>query len=68
VFELVFTKIGITHLVSCPHTYQQNGPTERKHRHIVKVGLSLLVHAFMPLKFWDEAFAAALINPLLFLF
>jgi hypothetical protein len=37
---------------------------ERKHRHIVDVGLSLLAHASMPLKFWDEAFymAAYLIN------
>jgi hypothetical protein len=24
--------------------------------HIVEVGLSLLSHASMPLKFWDEAF------------
>jgi hypothetical protein len=32
---------------------------ERKHRRIVKVGLSLLVHASMLLKLWDEAFVAA---------
>jgi hypothetical protein len=30
-----------------------------KHRHIVKVGLSLLANAHMPLKYWDEAFLAA---------
>jgi hypothetical protein len=54
-----FTKIGISHQVSCPHTHQQNGSAERKHRHIVKVGLSLLARASMPLKFWDEAFLAA---------
>jgi histone deacetylase 1/2 len=46
-----FTKIGISHLVSCPHAHQQNGPAERKHRHIVEMGLSLLAHAQMPLKF-----------------
>jgi hypothetical protein len=59
-----FTKHGISHLVSCPHAHQQNGPAERKHRHIVDVGLSLLAHASMPLKFWDEAFftVAYLIN------
>jgi histone deacetylase 1/2 len=28
-----FTKVGITHLVSCPHAHQQNGAAERKHRH-----------------------------------
>jgi histone deacetylase 1/2 len=61
-----FQRIGIIHLVSCPHAHQQNGPAERKHRHIVDVGLSLLAHASMPLKFWDEAFstAAYLINRL----
>lgn len=36
--------------------HQQNGSAERKHRHIVEVGLSLLAHASMSLKFWDEAF------------
>jgi hypothetical protein len=40
----------------CPHAHQQDDPTECKHRHTVKVGLSLLTYAFMPLKFWDEAF------------
>jgi histone deacetylase 1/2 len=54
-----FQKIGITHHVSCPHAHQQNGSAERKHRHIVEVGLSLLAHASMPLKFWDEAFLTA---------
>jgi hypothetical protein len=60
----LFIKQGISHLVSCPHAHQQNGPAERKHRHIVDVGLTLLAHASMPLKFWDEAFstAAYLIN------
>jgi hypothetical protein len=53
-----FTKIGISHQVSCPHAHQQNGSAERKYRHIVEVGLSLLARAHMPLKFWDEAFLA----------
>jgi hypothetical protein len=52
-----FQRIGITHHVSYPHTHQQNGSTKRKHRHIVEVGLSLLAHACMPLKFWYEAFS-----------
>jgi histone deacetylase 1/2 len=54
-----FQRIGIEHHVSCPHTHQQNGAAERKHRHIVEVGLSLLAQASMPLKFWDEAFVTA---------
>ena len=54
-----FQQIGISHHVSCPHTHQQNGSAERKHRHIVEVGLALLANASMPLKFWDEAFLTA---------
>jgi hypothetical protein len=61
-----FQCVGISHHVSCPHTHQQNGFAERKHHHTVEVGLSLLAHSSMPLKFWDEAFstAAYLINRL----
>jgi len=61
-----FHRIGISHHVSCPHAHQQNGSVERKHRHIVEVGLSLLAYASMPRKFWDEAFVTAtyLINRL----
>jgi histone deacetylase 1/2 len=51
-----FQRIGISHHVSCPQAHQQNGSAERKHRHIVEVGMSLQAHAYMPLKFWDEAF------------
>jgi histone deacetylase 1/2 len=54
-----FQKVGITHHVSCPHAHQQNDSAERKHRHIVEVGLALLATASMPLKFWDEAFLTA---------
>ena len=54
-----FERIGISHLVSCPHAHQQNGAAERKHRHIVEVGLALLAHASMPLKFWEDAFIVA---------
>ena len=47
-----FRRVGIAHHVSyCPHAHQQNGSAERKHRHIVEVGLSLLSHSSMPLKF-----------------
>jgi hypothetical protein len=54
------------HRVSCPHTHQQNGSIERKHRHVVESGLALLSHAHTPLRFWDDAFqfACYLINRL----
>lgn len=35
-------KCGIKQLLSCPYTPQQNGLAERKHRHIIELGLSLL--------------------------
>lgn len=50
---------GISHLTTPPHTPQHNGLSERKHRHIVETGLSLLSTAKMPLTFWPEAFATA---------
>jgi histone deacetylase 1/2 len=61
-----FNRIGIAHQISCPHAHQQNGSAECKHRHIVEMGLTLLAHASMPLKIWDEAFLTAvfLINRL----
>lgn len=55
----IFTKIGITHHVSYPHTLQQNGSAERKHKYIVEVGLALIAFFSMPLTFWDEAFTFA---------
>lgn len=51
-----FQRVGISHRVSCPHAHQQNGSAERKHHHIVEMGLALHANASMPLKFWDEAF------------
>ncbi|KAL6322290.1 hypothetical protein AAG906_005259 [Vitis piasezkii] len=42
--------------ISCPHTHQQNGVAERKHRHIVENGLTLLARASMSFKYWDESF------------
>lgn len=38
---------GIQYRISCPHTLQQNDVEERKHRHIVEIGLSLLHQAVM---------------------
>jgi histone deacetylase 1/2 len=51
-----FQRVGIVHHVPCPHAHQQNGSAERKHRHIVEVGLALLANTSMPLNYWDDAF------------
>ncbi|KAK2373624.1 putative mitochondrial protein [Trifolium repens] len=57
-------KLGVTHRLTCPHTHHQNGLVERKHRHLVETGLTLLSKANLPMKYWDHAFitAAFLIN------
>lgn len=51
---------GISHLTSPPHTPEHNGLSERKHRHVVETGLSLLTHAGMPSSYWTYAFATAI--------
>ena len=43
-----FKKCGIKQLFSFPHTPQQNGLAERKHRHFVELGLSLLFQSKAP--------------------
>jgi histone deacetylase 1/2 len=58
-FILFFHGLGISHRVSCPHTHQQNDTAERKHRHIVEMGLTLLAHASVPLSYWNDAFSIA---------
>lgn len=52
-------RLGITSRYSCPYTSAQNGMAERKHRHVVETGLTLLAHASMPLTYWWDAFLAA---------
>jgi hypothetical protein len=58
-FTINFSSSLALPIVSCPHTYQQNGSAEQKHRHIVETGLALLPRASVPLKFWDQAFTTA---------
>lgn len=46
-----FARLGIQHRLTCPHTSEQNGVAERKHRHIVDMGLALLARVLMPLEY-----------------
>lgn len=57
---------GISHFTTPPHTPEQNGVAERRHRHIVETGLALLHFDNLPLSFWTHAFQTAvyLINRL----
>lgn len=50
---------GIQQFISCPYTPQQNGLAERKHRHLVELGLSMMFDSKMPQKYWVEAFSTA---------
>jgi len=65
-FKHFLEKHGILHRRTCPHTSQQNGVAERKHRHIVEMGLTLLAQSGLPTKFWVESFLTStyLINRL----
>ena len=51
---------GVSHLTTPLHTLEHNGYLERRHRHIVETGLTLLHHVSMSLSFWPEAFAIAI--------
>ena len=44
-FKSYLSNHGITHQLSCPHTPQQNGVVERKHRHIIETIITLLSQA-----------------------
>src|SRR3954466_104128 len=50
---------GTLHQQSCPHTHQQNGTAERKHRHLLDVTRALLLSAYVPKTFWAEAVLTA---------
>jgi len=48
---------GITHLTTPPHIPEHNGLGERKHRHIVETGLTLMSTASVPKQYWTYAFS-----------
>lgn len=50
---------GISHYTTAPHIPQQNGVSERRHRHLVEIGLILLHDASLPLSYWSHAFQTA---------
>ena len=44
-FQCHIRQFGIHHQMSCSYTPSQNGRAERKHRHVMKIGLALLFHS-----------------------
>lgn len=55
----LFLSTGILHQTTCPHTPEQNGIAERKHRHLIETTITLLLQASLPTKFWFEALTTA---------
>ena len=50
---------GILHQSSCAHTPQQNGVVERKNRHLIETARTLLLHYYVPFRFWEDAILTA---------
>jgi Reverse transcriptase (RNA-dependent DNA polymerase) len=46
----------IVHRQRSPYTPQQNGTSERRHRHIVELALSSMANASLPSCYWDDVF------------
>ncbi|PKU70985.1 Retrovirus-related Pol polyprotein from transposon TNT 1-94 [Dendrobium catenatum] len=58
-FKAYLQDSGITQQLSCPHTPEQNGVSERKHRHILDLTRALLHESHLPNRFWAEALSTA---------
>ncbi|PKU71759.1 Retrovirus-related Pol polyprotein from transposon TNT 1-94 [Dendrobium catenatum] len=65
-FKSFLQQHGIQQQFSCPHTPEQNGLAERKHRHLLDLTRALLHASNLPHKFWADATSTAhyLINRL----
>lgn len=50
----------IRHQKTCPYTPEQNGIVERKHRHLVEIGLTLLAQSKLSLSLCLEAFTTTM--------
>lgn len=61
-----YAKQGILLETTCPHTPQQNGVVERKHRHLLDTARALRFEANLPKMFWGKCVltAAYIINRL----
>lgn len=55
----LFLSTGVVHQTTCPHTPEQNGIVERKHRHLSETTITLLLQARLPVSFWLEALTTA---------
>jgi hypothetical protein len=58
-FQTFLKYNGIEHRKSCPCTSHQNDLAERKLRHILETGLTLLAHSHLSNKYWVDSFLIA---------
>ncbi|GJZ71219.1 retrovirus-related pol polyprotein from transposon TNT 1-94 [Tanacetum coccineum] len=54
-----YNEKGILFETTCPHTPQQNGVVERKHRHLLETAHALRIGANLPKRFWGECILTA---------
>ncbi|KAF5767489.1 putative RNA-directed DNA polymerase [Helianthus annuus] len=54
-----YAEQGIILETTCPHTPQQNGVVERKHRHLLETARALKFEASLPKRFWGECILTA---------
>lgn len=52
---VIIMELYIGRLVLIHHNKIQNGVSERKHKHLTEMALTLLAKSSMPLKYWDDA-------------
>lgn len=55
----LFRHYRIIHQSSCPHTPQQNGVVERRHRHILETARAIRFQGNFPIRFWGDCIEAA---------
>ncbi|PKU86287.1 Retrovirus-related Pol polyprotein from transposon TNT 1-94 [Dendrobium catenatum] len=58
-FNNLLQSHGILRQLSCPHTPEQNGLAERKHRHLLDLARTMLHAANLPNILWADAIATA---------
>ncbi|PKU78648.1 Retrovirus-related Pol polyprotein from transposon TNT 1-94 [Dendrobium catenatum] len=58
-FNTYLQSHGIQRQLSCPHTPEQNGLAERKHRHLLDLARTMMHAANLPINLWAEAIATA---------
>lgn len=51
---------GILHQYSCPHSFEQNGSVECRHRIIQELGKTIFSHSGVPKRFSVKAFTTAI--------